>query len=125
MSYDRQIKNTLALIKRKGQTITWRQIVEGSAPDPSQPHKTNPSTIINNFVDIVFLPITRQQKRSLQYKTNSEVPKGSLMGYMGAVDFEPDLNDIVIRDGKELRISNIDITAPDNNPILYMVEFDL
>lgn len=42
---------------------------------------------------------------------------------MGAVEFTPAINDVVLRGSETLRIKSIDIVAPNGDPILYKLEF--
>ena len=62
-------------------------------------------------------------RETIAYLRGTEVPTGSVMGLMGAVNFEPSLKDVVIRDGKELRLENIDVLSPNGKTILYTVVF--
>lgn len=62
-------------------------------------------------------------RETIAYLRGTEVQNGSVMGYMGAVNFEPSLKDVVIRDGKELRLENIDVLSPNGQTILYTVVF--
>lgn len=121
--YDRQIATAKRLIKKKGQGVTWRSIENGAPPDASKPWKTSTSTNLDNLVDIVFLPVSRENKRFIQALGGTEVSTGFLLGYMAAVDFEPSIKDVVIRNGEQLEVLNIDIVAPNGDPILYILEF--
>lgn len=122
--YDRQIANAKRQIAEKGQSVTWRVQSNGAPVDSSKPWKPSAGTPDDKTVKIVFLPLDLQTRKFLSYLKGTEVPTGSLGGLMGAVDFEPKLKDVVIRDGKELVIRNFDLIAPNGEPILYILEFD-
>lgn len=121
--FDRQIATAIRLIKKYGQVIAWRQtlneddIVEPwkeEAPDEVTPDKT-PS--------IVFLYSDNKAEETLGFMVGSDIPNGTLIGYMGSVDFTPSISDIVIRDSEVLRIKNINVLSPNGQIILYIIEF--
>lgn len=120
--FDRQIATALRLIKKNGRSVNWRQ-VRDTVADPSQPWKTGESEIVDNTVTICFLPVDRDTYKTLAFRFNGEIPSFSQLGYMGAVNFDPNLKDVVIRDGEELRIAYIDKLAPNGQNILYTVLF--
>lgn len=122
--YDRQIENAKRQIKQKGQAVTWRIKSNGAPADPSKPWKPSAGTPEDKPVRIVFLPVGLQTRKFLRYFEGTEIPTGSLSGLMGAVDFEPAIKDVVIRDGKQLTIRNFDVIAPNGEPILYILEFE-
>lgn len=121
--FDRQIKTALKLIAKNGQAVKWRVVRNGEA-DPSTPWKPAlPIEVVEYDVEMCFLPISRQIRESLVFMKGSDVSTSSVMGYMGAVEFAPSLKDVVIRDGQEYRIENIDYLAPNGQNILYTVIF--
>lgn len=119
--YLRQIETAKRLIKAKGQKVVWRQTVITENDKSWRPKE---SVIVNHDVDIVFLPRDRVDTQAIRANSDSVII-GNVYGLMGAVDFEPNAKDIVIRDGKECRIFAIDVLAPDGTPILYTIDFDL
>lgn len=122
--FDRQVKTALKLIAKNGQAVKWRIVRDGAPVDSSQPWKpTQPATPVEHDVTICFLPINKEMRETIAYLRGTEVPTGSVMGYMGAVNFEPSLKDVVIRDGKELRLENIDVLSPNGQIILYTAVF--
>ena len=122
--FDAQIKTALRLIAKNGQSVKWRIVRDGAPVDSSKPWKpSNPATPVENDVSICFLTIDRQTYETLSYMAGGEVPMGAVMGLMGAVDFEPSLKDVVIRDGKELQLFNIQELKPNGQTILYTLVF--
>lgn len=122
--YARQIATAKRLITAKGKAVTWRSNSDGAPGDASQPWKPGATAAIDYLVSIVFLPENRVGYEWLVRMTNSEIPEGSGYGLMHAVTFEPTLKDVVIKDGKELRIASIDPLAPNGEVILYTLRFD-
>lgn len=121
--FDRQIETAKRLISKNGQTVTWRK-VGVDTPDPSKPWKPAADTSTDTDVVICFLPPGRIGQELIRYLKGTEVTTGSVQGLMSAVDFEPSANDVVIRDGKTLRIKSIDPLSPNGQIILYTIEFD-
>lgn len=123
--FDRQIATALRLIKKNGQAVKWRSIANSIPTDPDKPWigSTNPAPVEHD-VFICFVPVKDQQWRKfLKYLTNTEVQIGDLAGLMGNVNFEPNPKDVVIRDGVELAINNIDLLSPNGQKILWTLEF--
>ena len=118
--FDRQIATAKKLISKNGQPVTWRSFAAGA--NPSQPWKPTAGTSNDTTVEMCFLPATKQ---TLEFMGLSEVPVGTVVGLMGLVPFEPSLSDVVIREGKELRIEKIDLLSPNGQKILYTVLFKL
>lgn len=121
--FDRQIQTALRLIAKNGEKVKWHVIDDAAAPDPSQPWNPGPASPVDKDVVICFLPIDRQTMETFAFIKGTDVPKGSVMGLMGNVPFDPNLKDVVIRDGIELRIANIDLLSPNGQKILYTVVF--
>lgn len=123
--YDRQIARAAALIKAKGQSVTWRQVVDGSPSDPTAPWKPGANANVDHTVDMVFLPEDRRDYEFLFLMAGTEVPVGKLQALMPAVPFTPAIKDVVIRDGVTYGIRTIDPLNVNGEPILYTVHFDL
>jgi len=121
--FDRAIQTALRLIAKNGEKVKWRVINDAAPTDPSQPWNPGPATPVDNDATICFLPVDRQTMETFTFIKGTEVPKGSVMGLMGNVPFAPNLKDVVIRDGKELRIANIDVLSPNGQKVLYTVVF--
>ena len=121
--FDRQVQTALKLIKKNGQAVKWRVINDPLPTDPAKPWEPAKATPIDNDVVICFLPIDRQTMETLNFIKGTEISKGSVMGLMGQTSFSPNLKDVVLREGKELRIASIDVLSPNGQVILYTVVF--
>jgi hypothetical protein len=121
--FDRQIATAKRLIAKNGELVKWRVIDDPTPTDPNKPWEPGPATPDDKDATICFLPIDRQTMETFNFIKGTEVPKGSVMGLMGQVNFEPNLKDVVIRDGKELRIASLDVLSPNGQKILYTVVF--
>ncbi len=121
--FDRQIATAQRLIKKNGQLVTWRPIENGDPANPDKPWRPSLKASKDNSVYICFLPITREGAETFTFLSGSLVPDGSICGLMGAVDFEPNLKDVVIRNGVEFRMETLDILAPNGQAILYTMRF--
>lgn len=118
--FDRQIETALRLIKKNGQAVKWRVIDDPAPVDPNKPWEPGAATPVDEDVRICFLPM---DAKTFVFMKATEVPKGSVVGLMGNVPFEPNIKDVVIRDANELRIESIDLLAPNGQKILYTVVF--
>ena len=123
--YDRQITSAKRLIAKQGQSATWQQIVDGAPADSSKPWLPGVAADVFNSVSMVFLPDSQTNREFIRLLTGTEVPTGSLTGLMGAVDFDPAIKDVVIRDGETLSVQKIDKLAPNGDAILYTIWFDV
>ena len=122
--FDRQVQTAKKLIAKNGQLVKWRVIRDAAPVDTAQPWKpTNPATPVEHDVTICFLTVDKDTYETLSYMAGGEVPMGAVMGLMGAVNFELSLKDVVIRDGKELRLVNIEELNPNGQTILYTMVF--
>ncbi len=110
--FDRQVATAQKLIAKNGQDATWRIINDPVPVDPDEPWNPGPAVPVDKTVKICFLPLTLKDQESLSYILGTEVPKG-------AVDFEPNLKDVVVRDGIEHRIATIKDLSPNGQKILY------
>ena len=120
--FDRQIEMALRLIKKNGEEIVWKSIVEPTV-NPAEPWKPTPIDAVEHSATICFLTVDRVGMETLSFQYAKEVPKGLVFGLMGQVEFEPNLKDVVIRHGVEYRILNIDILSPNSQIILYEIIF--
>ncbi|MGH8711235.1 MAG: hypothetical protein ACREVA_07955 [Burkholderiales bacterium] len=122
--YDTQIATAKRLIKQKGQIVNWLSIEHGMPDNVTKPWKPSEEIFICYLVNIVFFPIGLAFTEFLHYLKNSEISSSSEQGYMGQVNFEPKLKDIIIRNNEELVISSIDRIAPNGEIILYIIGFE-
>lgn len=115
--YEKQIATAQRLIKKFGQSVTWR--ILQNVVDPAKPWNVTELPGIDKTVHICFLPTDRAGFESLGLKRPADLPTTAVLALMGAVDFAPTLKDVVIRNGQMLTIDYIDILAPNGKPILY------
>lgn len=121
--YDDDIEMALEMIAESGQLVTWRQINDASPVDPTEPWKPGKTTPTDFDATICFFPVDKDTAKSFSTVKGSEIPKGCTLGYMGQAPFVPNLKDVVIRNGKQLRIVDFDVIAPNGEIILYTVIF--
>jgi hypothetical protein len=119
--YDRQIENAKRLIKAKGQLVIWSQT---NIAIGAKPWLSSIPTSVNHNVSIVFLPQSRTMMEFFRYLKGTDIPIGSMIGLMGAVNFEPKLSDIIIRPNDELKIKSISPLAPNGDIIFYQLEIE-
>lgn len=119
--YDRQIATAQRLIREKGQSVTWRSVRDGAPGDSSQPWKPGAAVNTDNTVNMVFLPPDRRNSEFLRLLADTELPKGDVLGYMGAVSFTPSLKDIIIRGSETYTITSLDHLQPNEESILWIV----
>ncbi|UYE91987.1 head closure [Klebsiella phage vB_KmiS-Kmi2C] len=120
--FDRQVEMAKRLIKKNGQTVTWRQLNE-TIPDAGKPWKPESLPGTDYTPEIAFFTINKENRQFIHFITGTEAKIGDVYGLMGNVSFEPSLKDIVIRDGVTYQILNIDLLSPNGQKILYTVEF--
>lgn len=120
--FDSQIAMALRLIKKNGQLVQWR-IMPDATPNPDQPWKPSPLVPEDKLAIICFLPMTGSFKQLLAYIKGTEVKTSSVYGLMGAVDYELNTKDVVVRDGDIYDISSIDTLSPNGQKILHTIEF--
>jgi len=121
--FDRAIATAQRLIAKNGEKVVWRVINDPTPTDPNKPWEPGAATPTNNDVTICFLPVDRQTQETFNFIKGTEVPKGSVMGLMGNVPFEPNLKDVVIRNGVEMRLAYIDVLSPNGQKVLYTMVF--
>jgi hypothetical protein len=121
--FDSSIATAKRLIERNGQKVTWRQFSEvTNDATPWKPTAGEPVDFPD--ISICFLPTDRIGVALLESLANTDLVTGSYYGLMGAVAFEPSVKDVVIRDGKEIRITAVDLLSPNGQKVLYTVQFD-
>ena len=122
--YDRAIATALRMVAQYGMVVTWEK------PGPVTGTEANPISgePVEHSVSIVFLPSEANGLASmLSAIQGTEVPNGGMVGYMGAVDFVPELTDSVLGfDDLPLYLdpkNGIERLAPSGVPILYILRF--
>jgi hypothetical protein len=108
-------------IARKGQLVTWRQIVLDAPADPNKPWIVGTQVETDYSVKIAFLPDDFKNKETVRYMVGTEIPTGFSIGFMAKQSFTPKLNDVIIREGVELVVRTLDIYKPAGSPLLYVL----
>lgn len=116
--YSKQIASAKRMIKAKGQAATWREPAD-TTPDPDKPWRSTANAPADHNVNVVTLP--DGQARFAALISGTDVPEGTELAYMAAVDFEPTVRATLIRDGKAQRITYLTPIAPDGTPIIWIV----
>jgi hypothetical protein len=119
-------QTALRMIKAKGKTVTWRSMGNPQLPDPDKPwNPGHPPVSVDYQVEIVFLPNERYGREVFRYFDKTDIPIGNLLGFMGRVNFQPSLKDIILDNGREIAILGFNEYNPDGNGvILYTLELD-
>lgn len=121
--FDRAIKTAQRLIAKNGEKVKWRVIEDVVPTDPNKPWEPGSALPEDKDVTICFLPVDRQTQETFAFIKGTEVLKGSVMGLMGNIPFAPNLKDVVIRNGVELRLAHIDVLSPNGQKVLYTMVF--
>lgn len=124
--FDRAIKSAERQIEKYGQAITWRVVNVGVPADASKPWRPSVAADVDEPATICFLPMNRENKKLYQYLAGTNtVPTGYTMGLMkGNVTFTPKLKDVVIRGTETYRIKNFDPVKPNEQTVLYLIDFE-
>jgi hypothetical protein len=121
--YSRQIASAKKLILKYGQNVTWRKLVNGSPVDINQPWKPTSGTVTDYTVSIAFFTTSKMNNETQTYVKGTDIQKGSIIGYMAAVEFAPNPNDVVIRDGEQLVVEAFDVLNVNGEIIIYELKF--
>jgi hypothetical protein len=120
--FDDEIATALELIEENGQVCDWHK-GEVTLADPDRPWLGGDAVPDIRQVSICFLPATDGASGFglSKYRAGEDVPAFSTFGLMGAVDFEPELHDKVMRGGTPLVIVAIDKLQPNEQTLLYIL----
>jgi hypothetical protein len=121
--YQRFVDLTIRLISQKGMFITLRKLVYGNPVNPLEPWKPTASTATDYQVKCVFLPeetINRYVTVRIPYDLDFEGFEYGLMANNPNIP-APALNDLIIRNGEQLRLKYLKPYAPDGTVILYVI----
>lgn len=122
--FDRQIQTALRLIKKNGQKVQWVQ-TQQAILDPDKPWLPVGTSKVTYEPYICFLPLDLQGRQFLTAMGIApEVAIGAYYGLMGAVNFEPSINDELSRDGQILHMQSIDLLSPNGQKILWTIIFN-
>lgn len=117
--YARLAATATRLLKNYGVEVTYRQIVNGAAADPTKPWIVGSAVNTDHTVDVVFDNEKRVGYESNHYLASTEVPVGNDIVYMAEQSFTPKIKDVIIFDGKELTIESVKNIAPNGSAVLY------
>ncbi len=127
--FDRHIKRISKIIDKYGQTVSIKSIPYTVA-DGSKPWDFTEGLETSTNVKMLFLSPNQSgnssiTKELLQYLTGTENISGKIRGYLAADSIVPKMNNVVIRNGEELKIFAIDTIAPNEQTLMYILEFSL
>jgi hypothetical protein len=121
--FDDEIATALELIEENGQVCDWHKDAV-VLTDVNRPWLGGDSVEDVKHPSICFVPATDGASGFGMTKfreRGDDVPSFSTFGLMGAVDFEPELQDKVLRDGVPLVIVAIDKLQPNEQVLLYIL----
>jgi hypothetical protein len=121
--FDDEIATALELIEENGQVCDWHKDTV-TLTDPTQPWLGGDSVPDVKHPSICFVPATDGASGfglTKFRKPADDVPSFSTFGLMGAVDFEPAINDKVMRGSEPLVIVAIDELKPNEQTLLYIL----
>lgn len=127
MTFARQIATAQRLIKKNGAAVTWRKFVQPVDDNPANP---GVPTNDDHPVTVAFFPNDKLSLlTTLSMIAGTEVPSGRVYGLMGAVNFEPGMDDLIVGTPYgDLRLIDkygIERLAPNGETILYTLRFTL
>lgn len=120
--------NARAMAKRQidefGQKAYYVRNSNPPPVDTSRPWVLGPTTILEEEMQMLFLPDSRDGRETKNYSHRSEVPKGNTKGLTYGLSFEPQLKDIIRRPLPSGDVvysvqAIVTIQPDDSNPLLY------
>lgn len=117
--YDRQIETAKRLIAKKGQAVIWRQIDSGMTSDPNKPWLGGEPVTQDFPAKIVFLPDDKMNSETESTARGTDIPVGHQKALMAAVDFVPNVNDVIVVGNVLKPVLAIDPFAPNGDIIYY------
>lgn len=126
--YDRMKDAANRLIEKYGKQTYLRQIRDAAPLNSDQPWIPGGNiTSVDRPVTIAFLPDKKENRYSQQLgisrmNQTDHMPEGYIVGYMGPVDFTPNLKDLILKDGRYLTIDRLEEVRPnDESATLYIL----
>lgn len=116
--YDRFKAAALRIIDKYGEKTVLRQIRDAAPINSDMPWIPNGNILpVDNEVTIAFLPDKKENRYSQQLgisrmNQTDNMPEGYIVGYMGPVNFVPNLKDLVLREGRWLTIDRMEEIKP-------------
>ena len=96
--------------------------IENDIQDPECPGRVTRGNCEEYDVRIVFDLDRLEDRQFLKYRKGRTTNNGQVNAIMYQTEFEPKLKDIVIRQGQELTVNNVDPIQPADAPIIYLME---
>ena len=127
MSYARARQFSTKMIRSKGQKISWMKSTK-IVSDSSKPWDVSTASTTTYTPYAIVVPLRTEGRGRVGLETNTyvkgtDIPGGALMAYMEPVAFTPEINDIVIVGGVEMKLRNFDAYDPDGSgAIIYVLE---
>lgn len=127
--YDGFKATATRLIDKFGERVVFRTIRDGTPPDSTKPWVPGAAVTTDRNVTVAFFPDKLANRFAAQLgmsrmNQTDHMPEGYMVGFMAPVSFDPNLKDLVIRDGKPLTIDKLEVIKPnDERPTLYMFKF--
>lgn len=126
--YDRQERRAKQKIRKKGQSVIWKQIFNGMPADATKPWKPSAGTTIEKPVRIAFFSLNTKTPRGVEsfesFVPDTEIVAGRLYGIMATQSFTPNMKDAVVRDGVQYNVNWLDRIQVNEQTILYFVGLD-
>ena len=121
-AYDEEIATALELIKEAGQVCVWRKQTTAVA-DPDRPWLGGVDTPVDHTPDIVFIPATDAPSGFglTKFRKGEDSLVFTTFGLMGPQDFEPAVNDVLLRDGVPQVLAAVDVLRPAEEVVLYVL----
>lgn len=119
--FQRQIDTAKRLITKNGQLVIWRSLTDNAG---SKSWRPNTPTSTDYNVRVLFIPNSAGFIELLRYLKGSDIPSGSVKGLMPAVNFEPNLRDVIITPTDTFNIKSINPLAPNGDVIMYFLELE-
>jgi hypothetical protein len=120
--FDRAVATAQRLISENGQSVLWRQISAGAAV--GTPWGDATVTTIDYTVNMVFFPDTMANHEWLATRPQDGIPRGGVVGLFTTALFIPTVNDVVVRNGKNMTVVSVDQLSPNGQAIYYEVRFN-
>jgi hypothetical protein len=121
--FDDEIQTALELIAENGQVCDWHKDTT-DLDDADRPWLGGDTVPDVKQPSICFIPATDGASGfgiTKFRKAGDDVPSFSTFGLMGAVDFDPEVTDKVVRGGTPLVIVAIDKLQPNEQTLLYIL----
>lgn len=124
--FDSAIATAVRLIEKNGMTVTWVKTKSGELEDNAEPWNASDEDCYTKYYPkVCFVPVDKVHKEFISYLSErNDIVQGAVVGLMaGNVPFIVHAKDYVKRGCEVLRIRNFELIAPNEQKVLYIVEF--